>query len=76
MKKMNDKTEDNHSIEGPNVSQASKSNILTPEEQDRKKAELLLEKFKTIKNTVNANEEELEEILKSHATGFKEILES
>jgi len=40
-----------------------------------KKAEQLLEKFKTIKNTINANEKELEEILKIKTKEFKELLE-
>lgn len=40
-----------------------------------KKAEQLLKKFKTIKNTINANEEELEEILKIKTKDFKELLE-
>ncbi len=40
-----------------------------------KKAEKLLGKFKTVKNTINAKETELEEILKSRTKDFKEILE-
>ncbi|MFH1358758.1 MAG: ERCC4 domain-containing protein [archaeon] len=40
-----------------------------------KKAELLLKKFKTIKNTINADEEELKDILKSKTKDFKDLLE-
>jgi len=40
-----------------------------------KKAEKLLEKFKTVKETINAPEEELEEILKSKAKEFKDLIE-
>ena len=40
-----------------------------------KKSEQLLKKFKTIKNTINASEEELEEILKKRAKEFKNLLE-
>ena len=41
-----------------------------------KKAELLLKKFKTIKTTINATEEELEEILRKQTKDFQEILNS
>jgi len=41
-----------------------------------KKAELLLKKFKTIKTTINATEEELEEILKKQTQDFQTLLES
>jgi len=41
-----------------------------------KKAELLLKKFKTLKDTFNASEEELKEILKIRTKEFKEILEN
>ncbi|MBT4166448.1 hypothetical protein HOE04_05400 [archaeon] len=41
-----------------------------------KKAELLLKKFKTIKNTINAEENELQEILKKNTVAFKNILDS
>jgi len=41
-----------------------------------KKAEQLLKKFKTVKNTINANEEELEEILRIRAKEFMKILDS
>lgn len=41
-----------------------------------KKAQKLLKKFKTIKNTINASEEGLKEILKSKAEDFKRISES
>jgi len=41
-----------------------------------KKAELLLKKFKTIKNTINANEQDLKEILKSQTNNFKSLLDS
>ena len=41
-----------------------------------KKAELLLKKFNTLKNTINATEKELEEILKNQTKNFKEILNS
>lgn len=41
-----------------------------------KKASLLLKKFKTVKNTINADEIELTEILKSKAKYFKDLLES
>jgi ERCC4-type nuclease len=41
-----------------------------------KKAELLLKKFKTINNIINATEEELNEILKNSSTNFKEIINS
>jgi len=40
-----------------------------------KTAEKLLKKFKTVKNTINASEEELEPILKSKAKEFRELLE-
>ena len=40
-----------------------------------KKAERLLEKFKTIKQTINATEEVLEKILKSRAKEFKKIID-
>ena len=39
------------------------------------KAKQLLEKFKTIKQTINSDEKELEEILKSKAKDFKELIE-
>lgn len=38
------------------------------------KAKKLLKKFKTVKNIINASEEELKEILKSRAKGFKDLL--
>ncbi len=41
-----------------------------------KKAEKLLNKFKTIKQTINAEETELQEILKSKAKDFKSLLDS
>ncbi len=41
-----------------------------------KKSQKLLKKFRTIKNTINAQEEELKEILKSKTDEFKRILES
>lgn len=37
------------------------------------KAKQLLKKFKTVQQTINATEEELEEILKSKAKGFKDL---
>lgn len=40
-----------------------------------KKAKMLLKKFKTIKNIINASEEELKEILKSGARDFKDLTE-
>ncbi len=40
-----------------------------------KKAEQLLKKFKTIKNTINAEETELKEILKSQAKDFKDLID-
>jgi Fanconi anemia group M protein len=39
-------------------------------------AKKLLKKFKSIKNTINASEEELKEILKNKAENFKKILDS
>ncbi|MBS3093910.1 hypothetical protein J4456_05005 [Candidatus Pacearchaeota archaeon] len=39
-----------------------------------KKAEKLLEKFKTLENIFNASEEELKEILKNQASSFKALL--
>ena len=41
-----------------------------------KKAEKLLERFKTVKQTINATEEELEKILKSRAKEFKGLIDS
>jgi len=41
-----------------------------------KKAELLIKKFNTLNNIFNANERELQEILKNKAKNFKEILTS
>jgi len=40
------------------------------------KAKKLLEKFKTLKNTINAQEEELKEILMSKSKDFKNLLNS
>lgn len=39
-------------------------------------AKKLLEKFRTIKNTINAEEDELKEILKIRAKNFKELLDN
>ena len=39
-------------------------------------AKKLLKKFKTIKNTLNATEQELKEILKSKTKNFKKLLET
>ncbi len=39
-------------------------------------AKKLLEKFKTIKNTINAEEEELKKILKIKSKNFKELLDN
>ena len=41
-----------------------------------KTAKKLLEKFKTIKNTINAEEEELKKILKIKSKNFKELLDN
>lgn len=41
-----------------------------------KKAEILLKKFKTLKNVFNATEEDLKEILRANSKNFKEILEN
>ncbi len=41
-----------------------------------KKAELLLKKFKTLKTTFNASEEELKEVLKNRTGQFKNLLDS
>ncbi|MAG02530.1 hypothetical protein CMI42_04275 [Candidatus Pacearchaeota archaeon] len=41
-----------------------------------KKSKALLKKFKTLKQTFNANEEELKEILKNQAAIFKNLLEN
>jgi ERCC4-type nuclease len=41
-----------------------------------RKSEQLIDKFKTLKNTINADEEELKEILKSKTKDFKELIES
>jgi len=41
-----------------------------------KKAELLLKEFKTLTDIFNATEEELEQILKSKAKDFKELIEN
>lgn len=41
-----------------------------------KKAELLLKRFNTIKNTINAQEEELEEILKNQTKDFQNLTNS
>jgi ERCC4-type nuclease len=41
-----------------------------------KKAELLLEKFKTLSNIFSASDEELKDILKSNTKSFKEIINS
>jgi DNA excision repair protein ERCC-4 len=40
------------------------------------KAKQLLKKFKTIQSTINASEEELEEILKKRAKDFKDLTEN
>lgn len=40
------------------------------------KAKKLLKKFKTIKNTINATEEELDDILRTKTQEFKELIDS
>lgn len=41
-----------------------------------RKAELLLQKFKTLKNIFNATEEDLKEVLKNRAREFRDLLDS